>query len=70
MIRQHVNSTIINSIGYDITSCTLEIKFLSGDIYKYNNLPQNLYEEFMITSSYGSFFQKYIKDHYSYRKIS
>ena len=35
MKREHVESSNIESIGYDVKTQTLEIEFLNGAIYQY-----------------------------------
>ncbi len=69
MIRQPVSSTNIRSIGYDSESQTLEIEFRSGGIYQYIKVPESLYNALLSASSIGSFFHRYIKDKFQWRKI-
>jgi len=38
MDRKQVNSSNIQSIGYDVQSAILEVEFTSGDVYQYFNL--------------------------------
>ena len=45
MKRQHVESSNIESIGYDERSQTLEIEFLNGGVYQYFDVPVNMYPE-------------------------
>ncbi len=69
MVRQNVSSTNIRSIGYDVDSKILEIEFHAGGVYQYFNVPQTIYSSLMGASSHGSYFHKYIKGKYEYRKI-
>lgn len=69
MIRKRVNSSNLQSIGYDPKSKTLEIEFHSGGIYQYSNVPTSIYDALMSASSRGSFFQNNIRDRFRYRKI-
>jgi KTSC domain len=69
MERQHVTSTNIRSIGYDIISETLEVEFHSGGIYQYLNVPELVYVALMNASSKGSYLNSQIKMHYQYKKI-
>jgi len=55
MYRTTVNSSNIQSIGYDTQSATLEVEFTSGDVYQYYDVPEHLYGEFMRASSLGGF---------------
>ena len=55
MERYTVASSNIASIGYDAAAETLEIEFLSGSIYQYYNLPENMYDQLMKEPSKGKF---------------
>lgn len=39
MDRETVQSSNIASVGYDLSSSTLEIEFKSGGIYQYSGVP-------------------------------
>ncbi len=69
MQRQRVSSSNLASVGYDPTSQTLEVEFLSSGIYQYFNVPSNIYQGLMSASSHGKYFIANIKDIYRFRKI-
>lgn len=69
MDRNYVASTNIASIGYDVSTETLEIEFLSGAIYQYYNVPNNMYEQLMQEGSKGRFLNTYIKNAYPYSRV-
>lgn len=69
MNRQHVQSSNINSIGYDNENSMLEIEFLSGGIYQYSNVPINIYNDIMNSVSHGKYFRQNIKDRFNSTKI-
>ncbi|MDZ8238462.1 MAG: KTSC domain-containing protein [Nostoc sp. ChiQUE01a] len=69
MLQTQVNSSDLQSVGYDATTCTLEIKFHSGGIYQYFKVPESIYRGLMSASSHGKYFHAYIKDVYHYQKI-
>ena len=69
MQRNSVASSNLASVGYDTTTQTLEIEFLSGSVYQYYNVPENLYEQLMQASSKGRFFHQYIRNAYPYSRI-
>ncbi len=69
MHRTQVNSSNIKSIGYDAQSATLEVEFTSSDVYQYFNVPDHLYQQFLIASSYGQFLNDNIRYNYRYQKI-
>lgn len=69
MDRYSVASSNIASIGYDASSHTLEVEFLSGTIYQYFGVPENMYDELMQAGSKGRFLNTYIKNAYGYSRV-
>lgn len=71
MNRAPVASTDIASIGYDADTTVLEVEFLSGAIYQYQGVPEDLHQGLMNSGSKGGFLAQYIKAAgYSYQKIA
>lgn len=69
MERYSVASSNIASIGYDEGSETLEVEFLSGTIYQYYGVPQNMHEQLMQAGSKGRFLNTYVKNAYAYSRV-
>lgn len=69
MNRVNVSSSNIASVGYDEASSTLEIEFVGGGLYQYDDVSKEVYEEFLNADSKGKFFAQNIKGSYRYRKI-
>ena len=70
MDRETVQSSNIASVGYDLSSSTLEIEFESGGIYQYSGVPQDVYKGLMSAESKGKYFHQNIKNGgYPYNKI-
>ncbi len=69
MERYSVASSNIASIGYDEGTETLDVEFLSGAIYQYYNVPQNMYDQLMQAGSKGRFLNTYIKNAYPYSRV-
>jgi len=69
MDRISVQSSNICSIGYDTDKRILEIEFKSGSVYQYFNVPQEVYNELVQTSSVGRYFTKNIKDVYQCNRV-
>jgi hypothetical protein len=67
--RQLVKSSNINSIGYDKTNKSLEVEFNNGGIYKYCEVPNEIYISLMSAPSHGKYFNRYIKNVYSFKKV-
>jgi len=62
-------STVIADIRYDQLNGDLYLRFVSGDLYKYKNVPAEVYEQLMKATSKGTFLNKSIKRNFDYQKI-
>jgi len=69
MIRQNVDSSNIRSIGYNREHSSLEIEFSNGDIYQYNNVPEEIYVAIMASRSKGEAVHRLLRGKYSYAKM-
>ena len=69
MNRISVTSHNIYSIGYDSNSKVLEIEFDTYAVYRYYEVPEDVYEELMAAESKGSFLHKKIKGVYRYEQV-
>lgn len=69
MDRTHVSSTDLRSVGYNDDDQVLEIEFNSGGVYRYFNVPENIYDGFMAAISHGKYFHRNIKDTYQFEQI-
>ncbi|MDQ6766011.1 MAG: KTSC domain-containing protein [Verrucomicrobiota bacterium] len=69
MLRQSVSSSNLASVGYDALTHTLEIEFLNGSVYQYSGVPSTVFQGLMGAASHGTYFNAYIKNVYSYRRI-
>ena len=62
-------SSNISSVGYDSATETLEVEFWSGSVYQYYNVPENMYEQLMQSSSKGRFLHVHIRNTYPYSRV-
>jgi len=69
MRRQRLNSTSIRSAGYDEFSQDLEVEFANGKIYRYHDVPYELYVSFKRASSKGRFINWRIKNTFPYTEM-
>ena len=70
MKRSHVSSSNVLSVGYDISTLTMEIEFKSGDIYQYYEVPEIIYKNLINAPSVGRYLDQNIKKKgYRYKKI-
>jgi len=69
MKRTPVISSNLKSVGYDPKTRVLEIEFLNGAVYQYDNVPLEVYKGLMKASSHGKYFHAHIRDRYPYRRV-
>jgi hypothetical protein len=62
-------SSVVATIKYDSTKSILRVIFLSGAVYDYKKVPENIYNEMKTSSSKGEFLNKNIKPNYEFEKI-
>lgn len=62
MRREAVSSEALLSVGYDVDERILEVEFAGGGIYRYFDVPLELYAELMTSPSKGEFFADHIRD--------
>lgn len=67
MDRVPVESDALSSVGYEDE--TLEIEFSSGNVYRYYDVPEDVYEELMRATSHGEFFSGQIRDRFRYTRV-
>jgi KTSC domain len=70
MDRESVKSTSVASVGYNELSGTLEIEYRNGSLYRYYDVPEQVYTDLMAASSLGRFINKKIKPYFTYKKIA
>jgi HTH-type transcriptional regulator/antitoxin HigA len=62
-------SSAINSVAYQARKKRLIIIFVTGKIYEYEDVPRPVYEAFLAASSKGAYFNKVIRDRYSFVEV-
>jgi hypothetical protein len=62
-------SSILQDVKYDPDSRNLDIRFVSGETYRYSNVPAEVYEQFRDSGSKAKFYYTYIRDRYNYRLL-
>lgn len=65
-----VQSSNIWAIGYDSIQHILWVKFNSGSLYCYYDVPQTEYDYFRVASSKGKYLWRNIRDKYIYSNFS
>ena len=62
-------STVIGNFSYHADTQTLRIRFLSGMVYEYLDVPESIYDGLKASRSKGIFFNQHIKDTYEFKKV-
>lgn len=52
-----VDSSMLTAVGYDDGTGELEAVFISGAVWRYADVPREVYEELLSASSIGSYMQ-------------
>ena len=64
MRRKPVDSTAIDSVGYDPETAVLEVEFTSGEVYRYFAVPRSIYRDLVEADSPGQFFSEHVREVY------
>lgn len=63
-------SSVVSRFRYDEQSRNLYIWFVSGNLYRYRNVPKHLYDGMRRAISKGSFFNRKIKNSFEFDRLS
>jgi lysyl-tRNA synthetase class 2 len=69
VLKQELDSSVVKAAEYDPESHTLEIEIKNGRLYRYEDVPEDIYIELLKAPSKGSFFNKEIRDHYKTTRV-
>jgi hypothetical protein len=69
MQRQPVESSTLQSVGYDSERHVLEVEFENGSVYHYFLVPRSIYRGLMAAESKGRFLNAKIKDVYRSQRL-
>lgn len=69
MERTYISSTSVVSIGYDPALQVLEIEYHQGNVYQYQGVPQDVFDQLMGSPSKGAFINDQIKKFYVFVKV-
>ena len=62
-------SSVVAAMSYDRASLVLTIRFVSGLVYKYKDVPEEVFNAMKASSAKGIFLNQQIKGKYSFEKI-
>lgn len=66
---QNCKSSQIAAFGYDAGKQTLAIRFNSGGLYHYSNVPSEVFDQMQQAESVGSFFYRNVKGKFEYQRL-
>lgn len=69
MELRNVVSSNIAQVGHDPNQNVLIIRFVNGTYYRFDNVPEQVYNNFITAQSVGKYFQSYIRNTYPFKKI-
>jgi hypothetical protein len=65
----YVQSSALERVTYDDAARTLRATFReSGRTYVYEDVPQAIYDRLLFADSMGSYFNTYVRDHFSFHE--
>lgn len=64
MDRLPVESSAVESVGYDPRTRTLEVEYASGGVYRYVGVPLRAYELLLRAESIGGYVNRRVKPYY------
>jgi hypothetical protein len=62
-------STVVANMDYSKETKTLRIRFVSGLVYEYKQVPEKIFRAMQRAGSKGTFLNQFIKGHYDFEKI-
>jgi hypothetical protein len=65
-----LDSKMLAASAYAPESRTLYLRFHSGDVYRYFEVPPAEYESFLTAESKGRYFLSHIRDHFRYERMA
>ena len=63
-------STVVKYFKYNEESHTLTIHYVSGMVYEYLEVPEEVVNELKQSRSKGTYLNKFIKGKFEYRKVA
>ncbi|MFJ8614129.1 KTSC domain-containing protein [Streptomyces sp. NPDC093675] len=69
-MHEQVRSSHVRSVGYCQQERVLEVIFRDGGVYRYVDVPADVYTALMAAPSKGGFLARFVKGRYIYRRVS
>ena len=68
-IKNFMPSSVVSTMSYDPSTSTLRIVFVSGMIYEYKNVPEDIYVAMKTSGAKGIYLNKHVKGKFQFEKI-
>jgi lysyl-tRNA synthetase class 2 len=65
-----VESSAVESVGYDAVTRTLEVEYAGGAVYRYVGVPPRAYDLLLRADSIGAYVNRRIKPYYRFRRVA
>ena len=69
LTREPVASNLLTTIGYDEEHEVLEVELVSGAVYRYLGVPEEVFDGLRAARSKGRFFNEQVKDCYPWELV-
>ena len=65
-----IDSSLITAAGYDAEARELHVRFASGQVGVYDDVPPEIHAAFLKAPSKGKYLHKHLKGTYQFRRVS
>jgi hypothetical protein len=65
-----VESTTLATVAYENAGRVLQLEFRSGSLYRYFDVPEEVYEGLLRASSKGRYFNEQIRDRFQHDRVA
>jgi hypothetical protein len=65
-----LESKMFTAVACDVAEQSLYLRFTSGDVYRYFDVPAEICQAFLDSDSKGRFFLAHIRDRFRYRRLA
>ena len=66
---RHVHSQVFDAVRYQPEARTMAVRFTSGEMYEYYDVPGEVFTAFAEAADHGAFFARRVRKAYAYRRL-
>jgi len=67
--RVRVESSAMNSVGYDSNESVLVVEFPNGTVYHYFDVPSEVHSGLLSAESHGKYFHRHIRGKFRHERV-